>query len=670
MTVVPTISGKHPIVREKLERGYFTGKEQQIVEYLSLEWYVTRIGKLSLGEASSYKFALIKPTESYQQMFNLEREIVVIFSSYNSFEPRSFDAFDKISKLFQTLRLEKICYILFSHDREIEIKIQDLLKSNQESQVIIPLSYNEYLEYGKEPYYLQNKFKKFFYTRDLFAFENPLKSDLYFFGRNDLVHRIVNRHKANENSGLFGLRRTGKTSVIYGVKRVLDVEGEVSVIIDCQSPSFHMRRWNEALHYIITQIAIQQNLVIDDVLIEEYTMIDSALLFERQLIQISKKLNGKSIFIIFDEIENITFGVSPTAHWEKDYDFIFLWQTLRTVFQKHDNLLSYLIVGTNPLCVEQAKIGGKDNPIFNGIPFEYIDRFDVPQTREMVKRLGNFMGLKFEEIIYARLTEEYGGHPFLIRHVCSLINNLNKTERPTIINRLLYEEAKKEFDLRYHNYIEMILGVLEEYYIDEYNMLVLLALGELDEFKEYAISAPSLTNHLKGYGIIDETKQGYDFKIDSVKSFLVRKNKYKAVGLSLQEKHNEISNRRNQLEPQLRKLARSLLKAKYGEMDAKNRVLAVFGDPRKTKYSSTSYNDIFDANKSEIYLEDIRKIIGKEWTVFEFVFARDKEKFNTNMLAVNRYRADTHAKDISDDDFAIFRLSIKWLEEHVNNFLD
>ncbi|WP_322923652.1 hypothetical protein [Paenibacillus campi] len=669
MSVSTTTPGLHDLVKDKLKHGFFPSAEEELVRKLAVEWYVTRIGKLSIGNTSRYRFALMKPTQSFQEMFNLERELVVIFSSYNSFEPRSLDAFDAVIKQFQKLRLEKVCYIFFSRDNCIESKVQDLLKTNQESQVVIPLSYSEY-SLSKDSFLMKNKFRSFFYSRDLFAFESPLKKDLYFFGRNDVVHRIVNRHKANENSGLFGLRKTGKTSIIHGVKRTLEAENGICVIIDCQSPAFHMRRWNESLHYILMETIAQCNLKISIPSSDKFTEVDSAIIFEQELIKIRKLLHNKPILLVFDEVENITFGVSPSEHWEKKLDFVFLWQTLRSIFQKHNTLLSYLIVGTNPLSVEQARILGKDNPIFNSVPFEYIERFNIQQTREMVKKLGSFMGLIFDEALYSKLTEDYGGHPFLIRHLCSLINSMDKTERPIEISRLLYEKAKNEFDAKYIDYLDMILEVLREFYNEEYKMLEYLALGDYDTFKKHAVQSNSLTNHLKGYGIIEETREGYDFKIDAVKTFLIQKNQYRKVGLSNEQKQQEISLRRNQLEPNLRKIIRLQLKAEYGENNAKDKVLNYFGGSRKNKYSVMTYRELFDPNKVEIYYEDLRIIINKEWSVFEHIFSRNREKFNLNMEYVNKYRTDAHAKDISDEDFTWFRVCVKWLEEHTDDFLD
>ncbi len=37
----------------------------------------------------------------------------------------------------------------------------------------------------------------------------------------------------------------------------------------------------------------------------------------------------------------------------------------------------------------------------------------------MVSTIGNYMGMRFDDEIYTYLTDDFGGHPFIIRQVCS-----------------------------------------------------------------------------------------------------------------------------------------------------------------------------------------------------------------------------------------------------------
>jgi hypothetical protein len=94
---------------------YFSEEEKDIINKLGSDWYVTSSGSpIKLGATSSYKYFLLKPTSLYQELFNIEREIVAIFSNYNTFEPRTLDAFDYVIDKYQELRIEKVCSVLIS----------------------------------------------------------------------------------------------------------------------------------------------------------------------------------------------------------------------------------------------------------------------------------------------------------------------------------------------------------------------------------------------------------------------------------------------------------------------------------------------------------------------------------------------------------------------------
>lgn len=372
-----TYPGTHP----NLKDGHFSVHEKKILESLSKEFFITNGGReIKVGFKSRYKYLIISPTDIYKDMFNLDREIIVLFSPYSSIEARTLSVFDYVASEQSALRIEKVCNVLVSNDENVERSLNDLIKSEPESQIIIPF-YSEELLNVKDPFFFRNRFKKYFYTRDLFAFEAPLKKDIYFFGRNDLIQVIINRYKSNENSGLFGLRKTGKTSLINGIERNLKKEGITSVIIDCQDTSFNQRRWYEALHYLceVTKESLKSNCVVPDEI--DFTEKNASILSETFFKDCRESVNS-SILFIFDEIENISIQTSPAEHWSTGLDFVLFWQTLRSIFQRNTNLISYLIVGTNPSCIELPKVKNIDNPIFNHFDPIYIPGFDIKDTRK------------------------------------------------------------------------------------------------------------------------------------------------------------------------------------------------------------------------------------------------------------------------------------------------
>jgi hypothetical protein len=154
-----------------------------------------------------------------------------------------------------------------------------------------------------------------------------------------------------------------------------------------------------------------------------------------------------------------------------------------------------------------------------------------------------------------------------------------------------------------------------------------------------------------------------------LKNYLISKNKFKKIKLTIKEKYSEISERRNNIEPQLRQIVRTVLISNLGENDAKKSVLDIMGEPRKSQYFSLPLKDIFNPNKCEIYFDDLKKIMTKNWSLFEKIFGRDKEGFTTYMSAINKYRVDTHAKEISDDEMSYFRVCATKMENFIESFI-
>ncbi len=660
-----------PGIHSDVEFTNFDSDEQKIIETISKEWRVTFSGKLIRFTAGSvYKFILIKPVEHMQLAFNIERELICVFSPYDEFQPRALDAISKAQGYFPSTRVEPICSFVVSRDLKVQEKLQQLLQSNKEAQLVIPFTYDELLRPSADSYLFRNRMRAYFYNRDLFAVESPLKTDLFFFGRTDLVHQLVNRHMSDQVSAVFGLRKSGKTSLIYGVHRALLAHKHFSVFIDCQTPAFHQRRWNQALWYVLNETVQACKIEIPLANEDEFTPAKAADLFEKYFLMFQPAVNEKSILLTFDEIENASPGTSPSSHWKNAEDYVLFWQTLRSLFQRKPGLFSYLIVGTNPSSNEQPKIHGIDNPVFAQFPKIYIPRFTGNQTRDMVRRLGRLMGLDFDESVYGLLTEDFGGHPYLIRHVCSTIHQLAGASRPAKVGKALYLKAKDNFLREGRKYFEMILTVLKQHYPDEYDMLKMLALGDLAAFRELATEEPAYTEHLQGYGILEREGDDFVFRVDALKEFISAEAKYKRVNLSKKEMWSEISERRNSIEPRLRIVCRNAMRTMYGSVDARQKVLDIFGTPRMNQLSGIEYAELFSASKGQIYFDDLRKMISKHWDCFKNILGPDQNKTIHYLGMINEFRSDAHAKELSNDEFAMLRVCFNYIEEKVREFVD
>ncbi len=585
-------------------------------------------------------------------------EVLLIFSPYNEFETRTLDFVDKTLHEFDN-RLDKVCIILVSKDRDIENKIKQMNSKNNDSKIIVPFTYNEVVN-NLTKQELELKLRKYFYNRDLFALESPLKTEAYFFGRTNIVQTFYDKYSLGEQGGLFGLRKIGKTSVLYALERLVALRGGNSIYIDCQSPSIHKLRWNELLYNINLLICLKYNLDIN--LISDkinYTETTAATLFEEDIGKIKKKLNNRRILLIFDEIEHISFNTSSTEHWAYENDFIHFWQTIRAIFQQDDSLFSFVIAGVNPMCIEEPTVNGYDNPIFSMLSPTYLELFSVKDVKEMISSIGNYMGISFDEEIYSLLTDNYGGHPFLIRHVCSLINSNIQLSRPYTVTKYEYKERKNEYDSQLTNYIELILGILKKWYPEEYELLEILVISGVEPFKQRLQYHDNAIQHLLGYGILKNINGGYYLTINAIETYIKNKNKLKNTKNTKESVWEEVSVRRNTIEEKLRKIILINLASGYGKKNVKNKILEIIDTDRREVLKGLDVTIILN---EKLYLLDLKKIILKNWSNFELLF-NDKIKFTSFIDYINSNRIDAHAKTISDDDLGLLRVIFKWFED-------
>ncbi len=160
----------NPGFHKKFAKSRFPEREQQILTKISREWYLTNSGGTLRIANSTYEYFMMKPTPNFTEMFNLDREIMCVFSNYSTFEPRTLDAFDVAQKsLSSQLRTESICRVLISKDPQIESLLESIIKSNPEQPIVVPFTYDELLS-NYDDYFIRNKFVKHFYSRNLFRF--------------------------------------------------------------------------------------------------------------------------------------------------------------------------------------------------------------------------------------------------------------------------------------------------------------------------------------------------------------------------------------------------------------------------------------------------------------------------------------------------------------------
>lgn len=648
---MPTYAG----FNQNFELSKYPQKIQMALRKVAQTFYVTRSFDGIQVDNSTYFAALIRPTDDSSVVLNTQRELLILFADYDTFEVRTLEAYNKFLDLVASARIDRGIRFLVSDDHDIERAIKLYLEKHLEYPIIVPLTF-EALNTRINP--LISAVRQNYHIRDLFGFQAALKEEHFFFGRSDIVSSVVDLAKSGQHSSLFGLRKSGKTSTIHAIQRRSKPTELIIVTFDCESLSVHCRRYGDLLVHIVETIrsqnrlkALQRPQSLEGVVVSEW--------FNLYMTQTMSALQT-NLLIIFDEIEKISPHTGASDHWRSGNDPLYFWQVLRSFAQATKKFsLSVCIVGTSPYLLEQARINGVDNPAYLLAQKRFIPNLTFDETREMVDRLGFFMGLDFDAAAISRLHSAYGGHPFFTRQVCSKVHQLTFGRRPKDVPLQRVDQAQAAFAGQLESYLHEIVYNIKVYYDEEFALLRQLIIGRPDELAEYVNRAPDLIDHLLGYGLITVRDGVPEIAFESVRRAVLRiapdeKN------VDLEDKWGELCLRRGKIEQGIR----TTLSVWARGVDASEFVSIISSQLSKRRFEALDrldYRFLFSNIETPLYLTDLVAILGSE-KVLPYLGSRRSE-LRAALNEVNKYRADAHAKDILDQEMVNAKIAFDAVED-------
>jgi AAA-like domain len=652
-------------IHPEAERVHFSTRphDRKVVRPFLLGFDVTKAIRWSKGPDSIIAFYL-KAERTMADLLGLERELLMVYSPFEEFQARSIELLDALAST-ERVRLDPLGSVLISDAPNVRDAVREYLATDSDRAPIVALSTRD-LAAVTDLSQLKAVFIEQYFRRDLFALESPLRHDTLFFGRQEVLSRLIDRFRTGQNTGLFGLRRMGKTSVLYALgRRCREDDLGGFTYIDLSNPGLYGRRWRDLLRAIVRSVV--ESLPADkrpyNIRAMRYSYSDdnAAYHFKNDMALVRSVLPKQRLLIALDEIENISFGISPADHWTTD--FLPFWQTMRSVHQESRGDFCYILVGVNPHPMEADRVGKFDNPLFSTVQQHYLPPFTIGAVRDMVRRLSRSMGIQCEEDLYRRLSEEYGGHPFLIRQACShLVAKL--TQRPARITAEYFDKERSSIAVQLEKNVRQILNVLALWYPEEYELLRRLAHGKVEEFIAAAKASSTLTEHLEGYGLLKNARAEPTLSIDLVRSYLSQQtgptDELPKVADTLEDMLAESSRRRNAIEPRLRSIAALALVLKYGDKAAA-KAMACWPEDRRNKLMQYAYADLWQ----QLLFSELIAVFDKEYDAYQNWFGVEKDQVLTWLRHINEFRPDAHAKKIDETDWAYLRVCFKKVEDRL-----
>jgi DNA-binding NarL/FixJ family response regulator len=299
---------------------------------------------------------------------------------------------------------------------------------------------------------------------DLFDDRNAVADTMMFYGRGDLLERLASDLVRGQGAGLFGLRKSGKTSTMLQLGYRLREHPVVHV--DLQRHGGATRFGAALLDDVLGQLRallVQR----DPRLVPEWPRFMPATPagevigpFAERFDMLSERLQQAGyrapIVCFLDEMERLL--PAPADPREKAEEFNACFGTLRALSQGRRRL-AMLVADVHPDSNRinrwpQESTG--TNPLYSFFKEVFLAPFPEADTATMLNGLGQLMGWGFDEPTLRAIHAASGGHPFISRQLASLLcERLEPSDGDTVA----WPAARRYLERPLH-----YSGVLKDYF--------------------------------------------------------------------------------------------------------------------------------------------------------------------------------------------------------------
>lgn len=273
---------------------------------------------------------------------------------------------------------------------------------------------------------LEDYVDRYLQRADFFDDRNAISDTFSFFGRTEVLQRLGEELLGYQGIGLFGLRKSGKTSVLLQLGFMLRQHPIIHIDLQGYVGSrYGAALFNRVLHSLSSlesqvQLPQFQPLPQDKPAAELTGEFIQKVIDFVSAIQKTKKYK-LPILCFLDEIERII--PTPEDSREKAEEFNACFGALRVLCQQQRQL-SLLVADVHPDCNRinsWTQPGVATNPVFSFFKEVFLPPFSQGETQDMLTNIGKLMGLEFDKEATEQIHRQSGGHPFVSRQLARFL---------------------------------------------------------------------------------------------------------------------------------------------------------------------------------------------------------------------------------------------------------
>ena len=423
-----------------------------------------------------------------------------------------------------------LAFIAVPNSNAVHDQVMRILSDNQAA--VVPLD-DSFLQSRDDPVQsIQGILARYLGRRDLYGSTQPV-SGRRFFGRERLLVQLADALHSGQFIGIYGLRKIGKTSLVYQLRdeqlrhdAVAYVDLQASIALSAGSCAPLYWEVERALHSRLsdTHHGLADLLTLGKE--ERFSSLPDGgahaqVMFAEDLRAfleaiVAERAGGiNRLVILLDELE----WILPVAEQRGVDGYLEFFGLLRGLAQteRYRGLLSCVVVAANAAISERGYWEGRENPVFALYKPFFIPPLPENECDAMIRSLGKGMSVYWDPDATAAVFSETGGHPFLARILCSYIAR-HQDRRPLQVTQRMVDDHIPPFLRDQGNMMEQITELLKTHFPDEARVLQQIALHEEPE-----VTSDEALRHLLSYRLITAANNGYRVTFNLLHRWLRRR---------------------------------------------------------------------------------------------------------------------------------------------------
>lgn len=448
-----------------------------------------------------------------EKQFSIAGELLFLFTPYEDLQRRTYNVLTERLRLevrsqqVDSLGAERftpdpIISLLAAPDPDMKAKL-DAWNLEAGGPVVAALPPSA-VEQSEQKAWIARSLHEVLASRDLYRGRNPVTGN-DFFGRQEILLSLRSELSAGRSIGLFGLRRSGKTSVIREFQRRSRSSGVAVVLSDLEAIG--------DIAQMPAQLASDLTNTLRDlkeadpavwVGSEQEQRVTTPAELGARLVRVAEKNRTTRFVIALDEVESLVPLVDSAPQ-----DVRLFLGSLRRAAQATSNL-AILLTGVTTRFFDQSMLAeGVENPLFGFVEEHFLRPFTLEETTNLVRKLGRGMVLVWDDDALELLHTTTGGFPFLVRDLASAVRQTAIGEsaavvgiEPVTITRSMVESAVPAWSESASRLWTEIVRTLETHHPIHADMVRCGSDQDLSEWLRVGAEAEMAARSLEALGLL------------------------------------------------------------------------------------------------------------------------------------------------------------------------